>query len=358
MDLSRKLSLLKGFPLNPFAGSTRPPPEQNITVSRLIVYPIKSCGGVDLDKASITREGFEFDRNWMIVDLEKNKQLSARDSRGIKLILVKVAIKEDPNAPHGGTLDVAFPADSNLPSLSIPLRPSETETKDWEVVEGFDIFGSVLHGLVVPPQGPNAPDPSAIFSAYTHHSVKLVMRPHSHSRPIDCFDISPSDLKYPGGPCSSFADISPFMLASTASLFDAQHRIEDARTAGKIEWTGDVKSNVTMDRWRPNWVVEGVETPFGEDDWLEGQVGESEHVFIFPHRTPRCMFPNVDPVTGIRDPHVPHKVMMAYRRVDEWKGAKNKYCFGVYGIPVGTEGVICVGDRIKITKYRSHGVVN
>jgi hypothetical protein len=30
----------------------------------------------------------------------------------------------------------------------------------------------------------------------------------------------------------------------------------------------------------------------------------------------------------------------------------------VYGIPVGTEGVIRVGDRIKITKYRSNGAVS
>ena len=116
----------------------------------------------------------------------------------------------------------------------------------------------VIGGLVVPPLTSNAPDPSAIFSAYTNHHVKLVMRPHTHSRPIGYFDVSQSSLKYSGGPCSSFADVSPFMLASIASLSDVQRRIEDARKAEKIKWTGDVPSNVTIDRWRPNWVVDGM----------------------------------------------------------------------------------------------------
>lgn len=39
-------------------------------------------------------------------------------------------------------------------------------------------------------------------------------------------------------------------------------------------------------------------------------------------------FPNVDPLTGVRHPHVPHKVLMSYRRVETSKELKNKYCFG------------------------------
>jgi hypothetical protein len=39
-------------------------------VSQICIYPIKSCAAVYLDSVNINKNGFEFDRKWMIVDQE------------------------------------------------------------------------------------------------------------------------------------------------------------------------------------------------------------------------------------------------------------------------------------------------
>ncbi|MDB5928911.1 MAG: domain protein beta barrel domain protein [Polaromonas sp.] len=37
-------------------------------ISRLYVYPVKSCAGVAVSQALLTETGLEFDRAWMVVD--------------------------------------------------------------------------------------------------------------------------------------------------------------------------------------------------------------------------------------------------------------------------------------------------
>jgi uncharacterized protein YcbX len=38
-----------------------------VTITQLNVYPVKSCRGVALSEALLTKEGLENDRQWMIV---------------------------------------------------------------------------------------------------------------------------------------------------------------------------------------------------------------------------------------------------------------------------------------------------
>src|SRR5580698_4503133 len=39
-------------------------------ISDLFVYPVKSCAGVRVEDVAIVPTGFEFDRNWMVVDAD------------------------------------------------------------------------------------------------------------------------------------------------------------------------------------------------------------------------------------------------------------------------------------------------
>ena len=68
----------------------------------------------------------------MVVDLQLNKQLSARDSRGIKLIKIRPSIERDPSAADGGKLKLTF-VDGDVAPFSIPLRPSSKEVENWEM---------------------------------------------------------------------------------------------------------------------------------------------------------------------------------------------------------------------------------
>lgn len=101
---------------------------------------------------------------------------------------------------------------------------------------------------------PESPDPSEVLSQYTGHPVKLVMRPPNQSRPVD-FGVTSKEVSYDGGVQASFADFGPFMLASSASLYDVQQRVEAARKNGDVKWNSS--QPVTIDRWRPNIVFDG-----------------------------------------------------------------------------------------------------
>ena len=41
-----------------------------IRVAELWIYPVKSCRGISLQRAEVTHQGLQGDRQWMIVDAE------------------------------------------------------------------------------------------------------------------------------------------------------------------------------------------------------------------------------------------------------------------------------------------------
>ncbi len=58
-------------------------------IQELYVYPIKSCRGIKIQSTKVLKNGFEFDRNWMIVD-EKNVFLSQRKLPQMAVISVEL----------------------------------------------------------------------------------------------------------------------------------------------------------------------------------------------------------------------------------------------------------------------------
>jgi uncharacterized protein YcbX len=54
--------------LNPFGAAN----EVN-EIIELRIYPIKSCRGISLKKARLTKQGLDLDRRWMFVDAKTHK---------------------------------------------------------------------------------------------------------------------------------------------------------------------------------------------------------------------------------------------------------------------------------------------
>jgi len=44
-----------------------------ITISKLFLYPIKSCRGIPVSTAEISPLGFTYDRNYMLVEMKPSK---------------------------------------------------------------------------------------------------------------------------------------------------------------------------------------------------------------------------------------------------------------------------------------------
>jgi hypothetical protein len=119
-----------------------------------------------------------------------------------------------------------------------------------------------------------------------------------------------------------FADSSPCMLASSASLDDLNQRLE---------------TPVPMDRFRPNLVVGGY-APFEEDRWDRIRIGSL--TFRVVKDCIRCQIINIDQSTGERDVE-PLETLATYRS-------------GPYGVRFGRKlvqestGSIGRGDRVDI----------
>ena len=39
-----------------------------LTISQLIIYPIKSLGAIELQESKVTARGLAYDRRWLLVD--------------------------------------------------------------------------------------------------------------------------------------------------------------------------------------------------------------------------------------------------------------------------------------------------
>jgi uncharacterized protein YcbX len=58
-----------------------------IRVTSLVTYPIKSCRGVEVDRAIVGTSGFELDRRWMVVG-DDGRFLSQREHHRLALVRV------------------------------------------------------------------------------------------------------------------------------------------------------------------------------------------------------------------------------------------------------------------------------
>jgi hypothetical protein len=75
----------------------------NAVISRLYVYPVKSCAGVQVQDVLLTETGLEFDRAWMVVDA-KGRFLTQRELP--RMALIKPQLR---HARHAGPAHRAGP---------------------------------------------------------------------------------------------------------------------------------------------------------------------------------------------------------------------------------------------------------
>ncbi|MDH4460626.1 MAG: MOSC domain-containing protein [Flectobacillus sp.] len=265
-----------------------------ITLSEIWIYPIKSLGGISLNEANVTERGLEYDRRWLLVD-DAGVFLTQRQYAS--LALFSVALTED------GFLEVTNRKSNQSLSFSTQQYSNkQVEVKVWDDM----IWANEVSEEV-----------SLWFSNQLDKQVHLVYMPDSSKRAIDP-RYAQTDVDI-----TSFADGYPFLLIGQSSLDDLNNRLESA---------------VTMNRFRPNFVVKGA-SPYQEESWYEFQLGAVDFWGVKP--CARCILITINPVTGERTSSEPLATLSKYRKVG------NKVLFGQNVIPKSL-GKLQVGDVIKV----------
>lgn len=188
------------------------------TVSGLFVYPIKSCAGISLTEVQLTPKGLLHDREWVIIDGERDKFVTQR--RYPKLALVHPKVLPSVDAAQATKLVLAA---KGMPDLEVPVvHTGEGQLRVVSIwkdkVEAVD-------------QGDAAAEWLDSFLGEEKRSFRLVRLSDGftrHTKP-----------KYAPGHSTNFADAFPFLLALEESL---------------EEFNTTLKTPVPMNRFRPKYV--------------------------------------------------------------------------------------------------------
>jgi len=276
------------------------------TVSRLFVYPVKSCAGVELPEVLLTETGLEFDRAWMVVD-EKGEFVSQRHLPRMALIRPQLKHSEMVlRAPGMLALHVAF----DRVEAPVRVRVWSDEVAAYDM---GDVAAQWFSDFLSEPGRPQR--------------LRLARFDPEHKRL--------SSPKWTGGveALTQFADGFALLVASQGSLDELNARLAAAGHAA-----------VGIERFRPNIVLAGVEA-HDEDrvEMLHLATGEGEAQLQPVKPCARCPVPDIDPATAVSSPEV-GDMLRTYRQDPRVDGA---ITFGMNCIVrEGVEHLLKVGQPV------------
>lgn len=167
-----------------------------ITLSEINIYPIKSLRGISLESAGVEQRGLQFDRRWMVVD-ENGELLTQREFPKMAVISTQVEAESLSLSVEG------------FNPLSISFSPAENEkikVRVWNDYCDALVFEKAVNDW---------------FSEVLQTNCRLVFMPDDTLRGVEPkYAVAPSDIV-------SFADAYPFLLISEGSLADLNGRLEE-----------------------------------------------------------------------------------------------------------------------------------
>jgi uncharacterized protein len=272
--------------------------DETVRVASLHVYPIKSCGGISLTEALLIETGIEFDRAWMVVDAA-NRFVTQRELP--RMALIQPLLKSSEmvlRAPGMLALHVA------LDRVEAPTRATVWSAE----VAAYDM-GDLC---------------AQWFTDFLGVPLRLVRFDPEQKRLSDHRWTGTLDAE------NGFADGFPILVTSAASIDELNRRLR-----------GHGEQAVTMARFRPNLVLEGLEA-HGEDpiDEIVFATDDGPVRIRLVKPCARCPIPDVDPATAATG-HAVRDALAAYRADARLDGA---ITFGMNAVIVeGIERALKVG---------------
>ena len=283
-------------------------------VSKLYLYPVKSCKGVPLTEAECTKYGMKYhgmsDRGFVVMTPE-GKFVHARQYP--KMVLIAVSDK-------GANVELTAPGKS--PAL-VSKRASLDKTNSKRV--------ELFFGETVP--GQDCGDETANWiNDYLGTDGFRLMRYVEGMEPRDIHGLTWKtwDVATAEGDTALYTDAAAFMLMNKASIDDLNSRLDRP---------------LTELSFRPNILIEGPDA-FEEDKWSEIRIGDTVRMRCTDECT-RCSFTTVDPETGTktRDGE-PLKTLRKYRCSKKFGEVfKESPAFGI-NTTADVYGSIKVGDPV------------
>ncbi|KAF2101565.1 MOSC domain-containing protein [Rhizodiscina lignyota] len=318
-------------------------------ISQLYTYPVKSLRGISVTEAEAARNGFTYDRRFMLVKVEEYQGLPHRNMHLTyfpEMVLFTTALELPEDTSDPGRLIITFnPPEGNPRSLTVPLAPEANGLEEIDI----DMHGSTTRGVDI------GATYNSWFSSCFGFDVKFVYL-GPNWRPVLMTTTTPqvqpsswlssitSNIPLLGNGKKeeeriSFADCAPYLVTSEKSLENVSSRLEG--------------EEMPMIKFRPNVVVSGASDHWEEDFWNEIAIGEEGEVrIVLAQNCARCASINIDYATGkpgTGDGGKVLKKLQSDRRVD--RGAKYSPVFGRYGFVtqnVALKGKIRVGDDVRV----------
>jgi uncharacterized protein len=270
-----------------------------LRISQLFIHPIKSCAGIAVSEAPLIETGFEYDREWMVVDghgdLVTQRELP-------RMALIQPALR---------TSDLMLRAPGMLAlHLQLDAVEGECRVRVWDdTIDAFDMGDLAAQW----------------FSDFLGRPSLRLARFNPDVQRL-------ASAEWTGGieARTAFADGFPLLVLSTASLAELNRRLAAAGNDA-----------VTMQRFRPNIVIDGIDDAHGEDfiDTLSIDSVDGPVVLKLVKPCSRCAIPDIDPTTAMPG-HAVGDAMSAYRANARVGGA---LAFGQNAVIVAG-----VGHRLRV----------
>lgn len=265
----------------------------NLVLSEIWIYPVKSLGGIAVTTAAVRGKGLQHDRRWMLLDPHG---VAMTQRMYPEMALFKSSLSDGniriAYTRNGSAIDSAMLTPDDSP------RGTHIKASIWnDTVEVVEVNSRL----------------SQWFSDLLHSPCKFVAFPENNPRKVDPrYSIHAEDV--------SLADAYPFLVIGQSSLDDLNKRL---------------RQPVPMNRFRPNFVFTGG-APYQEDDWKNLSIGGLR--FVAVKKSARCVLTTVDQNTAEKGKEPLH-TLSAYRKV----GSKVFFGHNLVGLD---EGNVSVGDAI------------
>ncbi|KAI0171886.1 hypothetical protein GGR52DRAFT_573037 [Hypoxylon sp. FL1284] len=368
-------------------------------VRSLVVYPVKSCRGVELTRSRVLPSGLQYDRLFMFAQLRSPFPVAAADDddeatkkaaadhkwefvtqrqfarlAGVTVDLWlpdEMKLRKQSMRTTEAFLIIRFPwrepgwrglfsvaaaklarGRKTVPEVEVLLPldfPSADEIKEkGYAFEDVRIWKETVRALNMSRE---LPDELRRFLGVSNKLALFRLDPDQMREVYRC---APSEEEAGYQPVTGFQDAYPLHLMNLSSLHKFSEEVPKDENMKQLD----------VLRFRPNIILSGA-PPYDEETWkqIELRPGSSglynSAGFHVSCRTVRCKMPNVDPATGTRHASEPGRSLRARRAVD--RGAPLLGCLGMQLTPLfdtslgdDRQSWVAVGMTVDVGRRGEH----